>query len=622
MLCCISKCYAYLLFCRHFAANYTDVIEYLPTIIYTGNDEKIKKYQYFSMWGYMKTQKFVSELFLENGQFILVGLTGRTGSGCTTAANILESNETVFPDVDKLTDFYSGLDLQRYNIVKDFTENHWEAFYSIKVSDLLSVYLLAMQKNELLDFIISSTRDSIDKDKLNKILNEGAFSKTQLRKIRTDILKALIDHSQELDLDNLDVSNIRKTLHLVRFFTNNFKKELNEINTGLYVSTYQAAGKSVRRLGEIKTNYEAEEFDPKSVFHLPETINRVIKLIRKSQDGKALVVIDAIRNPYEAKFFKDRYAAFHLVSINAPDEHRKKYLQKLHKFSSERIKHIDDIESGKGDKDNQYKHLTNPNVTKCIEISDIHLFNPKNEFDNNNILKAQLAWYIALMKHPGLITPTAMERVMQVAYTVKLNSGCISRQVGAVVTDNDNSIKSVGWNDVAKGQIPCSMRSLDGLINDFDSKVFRKKAKSNLIKFRAIESSSEIFKGRTLSYCFKDIHNSLDDDKKGNQVHTRALHAEENAFLQLSKYGGIGVQGGKLYTTASPCELCAKKAYQLEVAEIIFIDPYPGIAQEHIINIGNNPPKLIQFRGAIGKSYHRLYEQIIPMKDELDYLSM
>lgn len=76
------------------------------------------------------------------------------------------------------------------------------------------------------------------------------------------------------------------------------------------------------------------------------------------------------------------------------------------------------------------------------------------------------------MKHPGLITPTAMERVMQVAYTVKLNSGCISRQVGAVVTDNDNSIKSVGWNDVAKGQIPCSMRSLDGLINDFDSKVY------------------------------------------------------------------------------------------------------------------------------------------------------
>ncbi|EHC5828352.1 deoxycytidylate deaminase, partial [Escherichia coli] len=264
------------------------------------------------------------------------------------------------------------------------------------------------------------------------------------------------------------------------------------------------------------------------------------------------------------------------------------------------------------------------------ELSDIHIFNPKNEFDNDNILKAQLAWYIALMKHPGLITPTAMERVMQVAYTVKLNSGCISRQVGAVVTDGDNSIKSVGWNDVANGQIPCSMRSLDGLMNDFDEKTyshyernnssFRIKANEKLLNFRAIDKTGDIYRGRNLSYCFKDIHNDLDKEKKGNQVHTRALHAEENAFLQLAKYGGIGVLGGKLYTTASPCELCAKKAYQLGISEIVFIDPYPGIAQDHIINIGSKPPKLIQFRGAIGKSYHRLYEQIIPIKDELEYL--
>ncbi|MEY7479027.1 deoxycytidylate deaminase, partial [Citrobacter freundii] len=103
-------------------------------------------------------------------------------------------------------------------------------------------------------------------------------------------------------------------------------------------------------------------------------------------------------------------------------------------------------------------------------------------------------------------------------------------------------------------------------------------------------------------------------------VHTRALHAEENAFLQLAKYGGIGIVGGKLYTTASPCELCAKKAYQLGISEVVFIDPYPGITQDHIINIGTMPPKLIQFRGAIGKAYHRLYEQIIPIKDDLDYM--
>ncbi|HCI6623022.1 TPA: deoxycytidylate deaminase, partial [Klebsiella pneumoniae] len=92
----------------------------------------------------MSEKKFISELFLENNQFILVGLTGRTGSGCTTTANILESKNVSFPDLNSLDNFYTGLDIRRYSIVKEFAEEHWENFYSIKVSDLISIYLLIM----------------------------------------------------------------------------------------------------------------------------------------------------------------------------------------------------------------------------------------------------------------------------------------------------------------------------------------------------------------------------------------------------------------------------------------------------------------------------------------------
>lgn len=125
-----------------------------------------------------------------------------------------------------------------------------------------------------------------------------------------------------------------------------------------------------------------------------------------------------------------------------------------------------------------------------------------------------------------------------------------------------------------------------------------------------------MFSGKPISYCFKDIQNSLDGEK--NQVHTRALHAEENAFLQISKYGGVSLKGGTLYTTASPCELCAKKAYQLGIRNIIYIDPYPGISAQHIIDCGTTPPKLIHFSGAIGRAYLQLFEPIIPYKDELE----
>ena len=333
-------------------------------------------------------------------------------------------------------------------------------------------------------------------------------------------------------------------------------------------------------------------------------------------------MIDAIRNPYEARFFKERYSAFYLVSINAPNENRIKYLQKVHKFTIDEIDELERRESGKTEIDDT--DFISQNVERCIEISDIHIFNPRNEPHNNNVLKAQISWYLALMLHPGLVSPTAMERVMQIAYTAKMNSGCISRQVGAVVTDNNNSIKAVGWNDVAKGQIPCNLRSLNGLRNNFDVEIYSEYERSNT-DFREAANGElkqligqPAAKGKNLSYCFKDIKNSL--DSKGNQVHTRSLHAEENAFLQLAKYGSTGIEGGKLFTTASPCELCSKKAYQLGIKDIVFIDPYPGIAVDHILNIGTNKPNLIQFRGAVGRGYHQLYEPTISYKDELNYL--
>ncbi|WP_160288812.1 anti-phage dCTP deaminase [Pseudomonas knackmussii] len=571
-----------------------------------------------------KNSQMISSLFLERSKFVVIGLTGRTGSGCTTAANILESKDPEFPKnpqfEHKGSPFYSGLDSRRYEILSKYATENFHQFISIKVSDLISSYLLLLTTEEASDFI-SSQDKSIPKTKIKKILKEGRFTKNFIIQKFHKILGSLLDHSKAVSLEDAEKLNFIRFLKLIRKFTRDFKAELQSLDNHLYIKVYQAAGNSIRKIGYVFPNYASLEFKPSAVFHLPETINRTIKILRKTHD-RTFVVIDAIRNPYEAKYFRERYSAFYLVSINAPDEDRKSYLQNVHKFSVDEFDQLEKRESGDtviGDKD-----FISQNVQRCIEISDIHIFNPRNELDNSNILKSQLAWYLALMLHPGLTTPTALERVMQIAYTAKSNSGCISRQVGAVVTDQNFSIKSVGWNDVAKGQIPCNLRSLPGLLNDFDpityseyernNRDFRNAATQQLIKLKDKDGT----KGKNLSYCFKDLKNSIDN--KGNQVHTRSLHAEENAFLQLAKYGSSAIEGGKLFTTASPCELCAKKAYQLGVKEIVFIDPYPGIAKDHILSIGQNPPTLTQFRGAVGRGYYQLYDPTLAYKDELNYL--
>ncbi len=133
-------------------------------------------------------------------------------------------------------------------------------------------------------------------------------------------------------------------------------------------------------------------------------------------------------------------------------------------------------------------------------------------------------------------------------------------------------------------------------------------------------SDKTCLRGLRLAYCFKDVYTSGESKQTNNQVHTRSLHAEENAFLQLAKYGSTGLEEAYLFTTASCCELCAKKAYQLGIKEIIYIDAYPGITAPHILSCGEEEyrPKMTLFVGAVGRAYINLFNPLVPMKDEIE----
>lgn len=68
--------------------------------------------------------------------------------------------------------------------------------------------------------------------------------------------------------------------------------------------------------------------------------------------------------------------------------------------------------------------------------------------------------------------------------------------------------------------------------------------------------------------------------------------------------------------------MCSKKAYQLGINEIYYIDPYPGISKSHILTFGKeNNPKMILFQGAIGNAYISLYAPRMPYKDEIEMIT-
>lgn len=79
------------------------------------------------------------------------------------------------------------------------------------------------------------------------------------------------------------------------------------------------------------------------------------------------------------------------------------------------------------------------------------------------------------------------------------------------------------------------------------------------------------------------------------------------------------MQNRFLFSTASPCELCYKKAYQLGIKKIFYIDPYPGISKDHILTFGKEGnPDMVLFQGAIGETFLELYRSRIPLKDETE----
>ena len=331
-----------------------------------------------------------------------------------------------------------------------------------------------------------------------------------------------------------------------------------------YTKIYQVVGDNIRASGKAFDN----NFNAKNIYRISIRVNKIIKIFtkraKKNKDN-VYIVIDTLRNPFEAIYFRERYAAFYLLSINTKNVHREYRLKKLLNLNDAQLEDIDKKE-GEHDYDDE-NFFISQNIPKCIELSDIHINNPHVAEDDFSTLKKQLAWYVSLIMHPGLVTPSREERCMQIAYNAKLTSGCISRQVGATITNEANSVRAIGWNDPAQGQSPCLLRNVSDVLNSEDGTVYSQFEKNNKEFRDEIKSKYEdklteeaIIKklcGRNVSYCFKKLKNEVDKKKNkgGNQVHTRSLHAEENAFLQIVKYGGTGIKGGFLYTTASPCEL-------------------------------------------------------------------
>lgn len=545
----------------------------------------------------------IETIYAGEDDFIVIGLTGRTGSGCSTVAKILSSDSQKLRHSLFSGDLPQDNDQRKQKIILRHFDKTWEAFRLIQVRSVITLRFVEQGVAQALLFL-----------QQNGVTNSSTYSSA------SDILNSL--HAEYCKINSSAAP--QEVLNFYSVVLPQKSEELRKaLGETLMVPLYQKAGTNIRLSGSPFS----EDVLTDGFFSLVRTIHDIIRKIidaNRASKKKSLIVVDALRNPLEAIYLQNKITNFHLVAVSCPDEDRIGRLVEQN-FSATAIESIDKIEYTNRDLEVDSTYSIQ-DIQGCLQRADIYLSNPNGESEVARLvpLTNQIIRLISLIKRPGIVTPTAVERCMQIAYTAKLNSGCISRQVGALVTDENFSIKAVGWNDTPYGQVPCNLRNRNDLLNGADSDAFSNYEKNNKIYLnnfnaRNVRYLKIVETGRNVSYCFKAEFNSIDG--KSNQVHTRSLHAEENAFLQISKYGGQGVTGGYLFTTASPCELCAKKAYQLGIKKIFYIDPYPGISLSHILEGGTSNPAMELFSGAIGRSFHKLYSPIMAYKDELNALA-
>jgi len=526
---------------------------------------------------------------------IIIGLTGALGAGCSTVAEVLKDNFLrKFQNID----------------VNIFTEQQKKIYF-----DKLEYYRFRRIKDFFSSYPYKGKGIDIQVIKVSDILE-------RLKRNEKNFLKEILDR-------NINISKIISIINKCNSFQewnreSERKKEL------------QKFGRCLRKIKLFKN------IPP--VFNIAYIVDRFISTQMKKSNRIKIFVIDALRNPFEIEYFRNKYNQFYLFSILAEKSTREKRLKRLG-FSPDEIKEVQIIETKEPKSEEE---LYEQNINFCIVKGDIFI---NNNYDNAlDLLKYQLGKYLALILKPGLVTPTKDEMYMQLAFSARNMSGCISRQVGAVVIGEDGYIRGVGWNNPPEKFIPCLYRTLEDLRNNPNDSLFSEFEKS--IEF--IKAAEEFKKRENYldnqPFCFKDIENNrrfnenikkIEKEIKNSKVsknikrqilniikkhikyrdpsRERALHAEENAFLQASKVGGAPLINGTLYSTAFPCQLCAKKSRQLFISRIVYIEDYPDISYSHTLRGGakETQPKVEMFTGAIGQAYYKLYNPYIPIKDEI-----
>ncbi len=140
--------------------------------------------------------------FSHRESFVVIALTGRTGSGCSTVARLLTTvsfDKIALPTIPNPPENNED---RKDRIVLNWLREHWHPFQCIQVSQVILLLALANRPEVFLTFL-RKIAPSADFDTLNKLLNEDQnvhldtySTLTNLRGATDEQVRKACDHIQ------------------------------------------------------------------------------------------------------------------------------------------------------------------------------------------------------------------------------------------------------------------------------------------------------------------------------------------------------------------------------------------------------------------------------------------
>lgn len=377
-------------------------------------------------------------------EFLVIGLTGRVGAGCSRAASILGSDirELRLPAVAPGPSGLKNDNERDRRIIFAYADNHWLAFDIIQVRSVIATFLLndmrgfakdyLSLKNEILlgseeEKAINDVLDGLEREvyaELDRRASE-ALKRMRLERVKTILSEKdskeknpekkwskILDEIEKYEAtkENGDMSVYSKEVFAFLYkeklqeikyeerreyceevnrllyamsaieafgdvgrWRGKVWEELQKLNAGMgkpkpqeftfehfkfvhdimpavakviherlaltasadFTELFQKYGNCIRKFGRVIYDHneilkQLNNSKRNDYFAIPRKINQFIKVLRhpldRSFNRPTRVVIDSIKNNFEAIYLRDRYSAFYLCAISTDEPTRIKRL--------------------------------------------------------------------------------------------------------------------------------------------------------------------------------------------------------------------------------------------------------------------------------------------------------